>query len=107
MRNASPGPRRHTITCQCCGRTIVTAVEELFVNPAVGSPQRFCGAACRQAAWRRRRAGTPENTPLQRRGGRSRSLRTEPDTHRHDTDPAAPIRFTPEVTDPATDPTNT
>jgi hypothetical protein len=35
-------------------------------------PARFCDAACRQAAWRRRKAGVAEAP--QRRGGRSRGL---------------------------------
>jgi hypothetical protein len=83
MRNACDGPGpgppdeepgRASFVCGCCGRTIVTAVEGLFHNPAVGSKQRFCDNACRQAAWRRRKAGVPESAPLQRRGGRARKL---------------------------------
>ena len=83
MRNASrradhepPGqePRRTSFTCACCGREIVTAIEGLFYNPPVGSERRFCDAACRVAAWRRRKAGVPEGTPLQYSGGRSRGL---------------------------------
>ena len=83
MRNASrrPGeqapdeePRRTSFVCACCGRTIVTAIEGLFYNPPVGSTRRFCDPACRQAAWRRRKAGVPEAATLQKRGGRSRGL---------------------------------
>jgi hypothetical protein len=77
MRNAFP-PERHSFVCQCCGRTIVTAIDGLFANPAVGSPRRFCSPACRQAAWRRRRQGVEENTPPQRQGGRARRLRPDP-----------------------------
>ena len=77
MRNAL-GPVRHGVTCASCGAYTVIAIEGLFYNPPVGSPQRFCSPACRAAAWRRRRAGVTENTPRQRTGGRSRHLR--PDT---------------------------
>ena len=46
MRNAygSPEgePERTSFVCACCGRTIVTAIEGLYYNPAVGSKQRFC-----------------------------------------------------------------
>ncbi|MDA8301192.1 MAG: hypothetical protein M0005_06525 [Actinomycetota bacterium] len=75
MRDASGEPRRTEFVCACCQRTITTAIEGLFYNPPVGSPQRFCSPSCRQAGWRRRRAGAPEATPLQWRGGRSRRLR--------------------------------
>jgi hypothetical protein len=81
MRNAYGGPARReeepqrtSFVCACCGRTITTAVEGLYYNPPVGSKRRFCDPACRQAAWRRRRAGASENIPLQRKGGRSRRL---------------------------------
>jgi hypothetical protein len=66
-------PRRTSFTCACCGREVVTAIEGLFYNHPVGPERRFCNAACRQA-WRRRKAGASEGTPLQRRGGRSRGL---------------------------------
>jgi hypothetical protein len=85
MRNASSRPTRCELTCARCGNKIVTAIEGLFYNPPVGSPQRFCSPACRQAAWRRRRAGVDETSPLQLIGGRSRSLRNRPGqnpTHR-------------------------
>jgi hypothetical protein len=83
MRNASrrpaeqapnDEPARTSFVCACCGRTIVTAVEGLLYSRPAGAKRRFCDAACRQAAWRRRRAGAREATPLQRRGGRSRKL---------------------------------
>ncbi len=78
MRDALPpnfyGDQRLGLTCQCCGRDIVTDVVGVFHNPEVGSPQRFCSPACRQAAYRRRRARVAEDTPTQRRGGRGRSL---------------------------------
>ena len=40
--------------------------------------QRFCDPACRQVAYRRRRANAPENTPAQRQGGRGRKLNPSP-----------------------------
>jgi len=58
-------------------RLHVTAIEGLFYNPQVGSPNRFCSPACRTAAWRRR-AGAPEDTPRQHQGGSNRRL--PPDT---------------------------
>lgn len=77
VRNASEGPRRTEFVCACCRRTVTTAIEGLFYNPPVGSPQRFCSPSWRVAAWRRRRAGVPEATPLQLCGCRSRRLRPE------------------------------
>ena len=78
MRDALPpspeGLARHGFTCQCCGRTVVTAVEGLFTNPARGTTQRFCSPACRQAAYRRRRANVTENSARQHAGGRTRRL---------------------------------
>jgi hypothetical protein len=83
MRNALRRPvgqapneelARTSFVCACCGRTVVTTIEGSFYNPPVGSKRRFCDAACRQAAWRRRKVGAPEATPLQRGGGRSRGL---------------------------------
>lgn len=82
MRDASREPNRNEFTCPVCERLITTAIVGLFTNPAVGSPRRFCTPGCRQAAYRRRRAGIEETTPLQHRGGRSRSLNPNqpPDT---------------------------
>ncbi len=77
MRDASDHPDHYGFTCPVCARFIVTAVDGLWRNPAVGSPRRFCSPACRQAAYRRRRAGAPEDTPRQPTGGRDRRL-TQP-----------------------------
>jgi hypothetical protein len=77
MRDASTVPAREAFTCACCGREIVVKMEGLFADPKVGSPRRFCDHGCRQAAYRRRKAGAPEDLGLQRRGGRGRSLRAE------------------------------
>jgi hypothetical protein len=75
MRDASDRPEREVCRCECCGADTIIAVEGLFRNPQPGSRGRFCGAACRQAAYRRRRAGVAESTPAQRSGGRGRGLR--------------------------------
>jgi hypothetical protein len=74
MREPSPEPQRKGFTCPVCGRFIVTTIEGLFTNARSGSPRRFCDHACRQAAYRRRRAGAAEETPLQLKGGRGRQL---------------------------------
>ena len=74
MRDASPQPERTGYTRAACGRLNVTGVEGLFRPVRAGSPARFCDHACRQAAYRRRRAGVSEDAPLQQRGGRSRRL---------------------------------
>jgi hypothetical protein len=82
MRDALPpnaaGHARHGFTCQSCGQLVVTDVEGLFSNPERGSTQRFCTPACRQAAYRRRHAGTAENDPRQHTGGRNRRLANNP-----------------------------
>jgi hypothetical protein len=65
---------RYGFTCQSCGQLVVTTVQGLFHNPARGSTQRFCSPACRQAAYRRRRAGVAEHEPRQHTGGRTRAL---------------------------------
>jgi hypothetical protein len=78
IRDASPTPTREGFTCASCRHFVVTAVTGVFTNPKVGSPARFCSPACRTAAWRRRRAGVPEDTPRQHHGGPNRSL-TRPD----------------------------
>jgi hypothetical protein len=82
MRDALPpnpaGHARAGFTCQACGQVIITDVEGLFHNPTRGSTQRFCTPACRQAAYRRRNAGTTENAPRQRTGGRTRRLTKDP-----------------------------
>ena len=80
MRDAFPLPpngdglNRTGLKCQHCGREIVLSVEGVFNVPARGSTRRFCDPACRQAAYRRRQAQVPENTPAQQQGGRRRQL---------------------------------
>lgn len=76
MRDASGRPTRKVSRCECCGADTVIAVDGLFSNPEPGSPRRFCSPTCRQAAYRRRKAGVAETTTPQRTGGRDRSLRT-------------------------------
>lgn len=88
MRDASDRSDREDFACPVCARVIVTAVDGLYRAAAVGSPRRFCDAACRQAAYRRRRAGVAEDTPRQPRGGRGRSLNTpKPPTRKEATTP--------------------
>jgi hypothetical protein len=55
------GLKRTGLQCQCCGHEIVLAVESVFARTPRGSAQRFCGPACRQAAYRRRQAHVEEN----------------------------------------------
>jgi 23S rRNA G2445 N2-methylase RlmL len=74
MRDASNRPDRKVSICECCGSGTIIAIEGLFSNPQPGSPRRFCSPACRQAAYRRRRAGVAESTNLQPSGGRNRNL---------------------------------
>jgi hypothetical protein len=89
MRDALPptphGLPRYGFICQACHTTVVTEIPGLFTNPERGSRQRFCSPACRQAAYRRRRAGTPEDRPRQHHGGRTRHLQTT--DPQHDTGP--------------------
>ena len=97
MRDASDHPARDIFRCECRGRDSVTAVEGPFTNPKPGSPRRFCSPACRQAAYRRRRAGVAESTTLQRSGGRDRSLHatkevTPPAKNDHHTRLTTPTR---------------
>jgi MYM-type Zinc finger with FCS sequence motif len=79
MRDALPpspsGLPRYGFTCQACHQVITTEITGLFHNPNRGSIQRFCSPACRQAAYRRRRAGTTEDQPRQHHGGKTRSLK--------------------------------
>jgi hypothetical protein len=77
--DGSEPPSRQGFWCSCCGQFSVTAVEGVFRNPSVGSPQRFCTPRCRQAAYRRRKAGVAENIALQHDGGRGRRLRPASD----------------------------
>lgn len=74
LRDASPEAGPEGFECLVCGRFIVTALEGFWRNPSVGSRRRFCDPACRQAAYRRRRAGVAEDTPRQTSGGRDRRL---------------------------------
>ncbi len=72
-------PRRSEVkpvgfTCPPCGRFVRTELDGVLLRARTGSPPRFCSPGCRQAAYRRRRAGVDENLPLQRTGGRNRSL---------------------------------
>lgn len=87
MRDALPpsahGYARYGGYCQACGHLVVTAVEGLFDNPRRGSEQRFCSPACRQRAYRRRRAQVEESAPAQRRGGRGRRLSAGAKSDRH------------------------
>jgi hypothetical protein len=76
MRDASDRTDPEGFTCPVCGRFIVTAIDGLWRTPRAGSPRRFCDPACRQAAYRRRRADVAETTPRQTAGGRNRHLTT-------------------------------
>jgi hypothetical protein len=70
MRDASP----EGFVCACCARFVPTALPGLYRARRTGSPQRFCSPSCRQAAYRRRRAGVAEDVALQHRGGGARRL---------------------------------
>jgi hypothetical protein len=86
MRDPLPptldGLARSGFTCQACDHTVITTIQGLYDNPAVGSPQRFCSPACRQAAWRRRQAGTAENTPANTPAGGDATSPTNDHDHR-------------------------
>ena len=69
-----PAQKRVGFVCAPCGRFIPTEVDGFVLRARTGSAQRFCSPGCRQAAYRRRRAGVGEDTPLQFAGGRGRSL---------------------------------
>jgi hypothetical protein len=73
-KNAST-PARVGFVCPPCGRFVPTSVEGVVLRDGRGSPPRFCSPSCRQAAYRRRRAGVAEDMPLQLGGGRDRSLK--------------------------------
>jgi hypothetical protein len=68
-------PARVGFVCLPCGRFVPTSVEGVVLRVGRGSPPRFCSPGCRQAAYRRRRAGVAEDVPLQLGGGRDRSLK--------------------------------
>jgi len=75
MRDASPAPVRKGVTCASCGTFRLIAIEGLFSTPPSVHRSGSAQPACRQAAWRRRRAGVAEDVPRQTTGGRSRNLR--------------------------------
>jgi len=77
LQPSRDGLQRTGLQCQCCGRVVVLAVAGLFTNNPRGSSRRFCSPACRQAAYRRRRALAAEDTPAQHHGGRARKLNPE------------------------------
>lgn len=66
--------KRAGFICPPCGRFVPTEVDGVVLRIGRGSPPRFCSPGCRQAAYRRRRAGVAEDVALQLRGGRDRSL---------------------------------
>jgi hypothetical protein len=68
-------PARVGFVCPPCGRFVTTEVDGVVLRPGRGSPPRFCSPSCRQAAYRRRRAGVAEDIALQPGGGRDRSLK--------------------------------
>jgi hypothetical protein len=69
-----PVPKPVGFVCPPCGRWIATGLDGLVLWAGTGSARRFCSPSCRQAAYRRRRAGVAEDLPLQLAGGRDRSL---------------------------------
>jgi hypothetical protein len=60
--------------CPPCGRFIRTDLDGVLFRSRTGTAPRFCSPGCRQAGYRRRRAGVGEDAPLQHAGGRARSL---------------------------------
>ena len=82
LRDASPtGARPRSAAaqpagfiCPPCGRFVATDLDGVLWRARTGSLPRFCSPACRQAGFRRRRAGVDEGLRLQREGGRNRSL---------------------------------
>jgi hypothetical protein len=60
--------------CPPCGRFVRTDLDGVLWRARTGSAPRFCSPGCRQAAYRRRRAGVNEGVALQLGGGRNRSL---------------------------------
>jgi len=73
-QSGSPEPTPVGFICPPCGRFIRTDLDGVVWRARTGSPPRFCSPGCRQAAYRRRRAGVDEGVHLQHRGGRNRSL---------------------------------
>ncbi len=74
MRDASSRPPRQVFHCAACGREVLIWVEGIYARATVGSAHRFCDPACRQRAYRRRKAGVAEDSAAQLAGGRRRSL---------------------------------
>lgn len=60
--------------CPPCNRFVRTDLDGVLLRSRTGSKPRFCSPGCRQAAYRRRRAGVGEDAPLQHEGGAKRSL---------------------------------
>ena len=73
-QSGSPEPAPVGFICPPCGRFIRTDLDGVVWRARTGSPPRFCSPGCRQAAYRRRRAGVAEGVGLQHGGGRNRSL---------------------------------
>jgi hypothetical protein len=71
LRDASPSA---TEVSPPCGRFVRTDLDGVLLRSRTGSKPRFCSPGCRQAAYRRRRAGVGEDAPLQHEGGAKRSL---------------------------------
>jgi hypothetical protein len=77
LSDASPAEAeaaRSGFVCPPCGRFIPTHIDGVLLRSHTGSAPRVCSPGCRQAAFRRRRAGVGEDAPLQHNGGRRRSL---------------------------------
>lgn len=72
--SSPPEPALTGFVCPPCGRFIRTDLDGVLLPARSGSPPRFCSPGCRQAAYRRRRAGVAEDVKLQLQGGRNRSL---------------------------------
>jgi len=62
---------RSGFVCPPCGRFVRTDLDGVLFRTRTGSEPRFCSPGCRQAAYRRRRAGAREDAPLQHDGGRN------------------------------------
>jgi hypothetical protein len=75
----SPAPEVELtgFVCPPCGRFIRTDLDGVLFRARTGSAPRFCSPGCRQAAYRRRRAGAEESVRLQHRGDRRRRLVVE------------------------------
>lgn len=65
----SPAPAQ--VPPMQAGRLCAACGEPLQVSGR-GRPRRFCGAVCRERAFRRREQGVDESMPAELRGGRHR-----------------------------------